>query len=684
MNLPPLQLNEKFADSMHEHIDALIGSFPEESVRELPSEWAERKRILPGGLTSVPGKFSFDITPYLREILDCMAPTSSVQEVYLMKAPQVGGTVGVIENHEGYCIDYGIGPVLYVGGDQTMAEEQMEKRVDEMISSAGLQGKIRPNVVKAKGKSTGDRMDSKSYGGTFMRAVGPNSEGKLRSFPAMIGHFDEMDVWPQTIIKGKINTGNTYQKALRRMDAYEDRRKVFGLSTPKQKLTSFIEPLFEEGDKRYYNWECPDCKVPQPFVWSQMKWEKNELGNVNIQYTTINGVQTLANNPVWFECVNCGRKIHEHEKFDLLLEEGHGGTAKWIPTKKPDRPFLQTYHVNAFYGRRRWLNIVLQWDRSKDDPFLLPDFVNDVLAETWQERMEQPDMHELMRNAEGWEPGYINRDVVFLGLMADIQGDRIEAGVVGFGRNRQYWFIDYWPFEGETINIESECWKKLDEKITSTYTRADGVEMHVQIAFIDSQYHKDQVIAFCDQYDYHPEVVSGVYPIRGFEQIDAGKTTKLQSSDIKTPIVALADQKLKRALYSTLRKKPYTEGFPFGYMHFPGKGPNAFGAEFYKQLTAEEVFVTTRKNGQKIVTIENRKQRRNEVLDIAKLALGIYQFAIDRYFDIENEKRKLQKRKPLQQDNEIFISAMEAALYGDDYTPPDQPAAPDPDHAESA
>ncbi|PKL40768.1 MAG: hypothetical protein CVV44_03940 [Spirochaetae bacterium HGW-Spirochaetae-1] len=659
---PALFLTIDTLDDMEMYLDGLISAFPEENVSESVSEWAERKRTLSGGLAAIPGRYDYDNAPYLREIADCLSVLSPVQEVYVMKATQVGFTVGVYENHIGYCIEYSIGPLLYISGDQAMAEEQMEKRVDEMIYSAGLQEKIRANITKKKGKSTGDRMDSKSYGGTFMRAVGPNSESKLRSFPNRCLHEDEIDIYPQNIVKGGTSTGNPLEKAERRTDSYGNLRKICGGSTPKQKSTSQIEPKCEEGDKRYYNFTCPDCGIQQPLVWAQLKWDKNQEGKPDIQYRIINGVETIEKNPVYYECVNCGRKILEHEKRELLLEKGRGGTAEWIPTKKPSRPFVRSYHINALYGFRSWIDIVLQWEKVKDDPLLLPDFINDVLGETWQERIDAPDIHELRKNAEGWERGYISDRVIFLTLAADVQGDRIEAGLVGWGRNKESWFIDYWNIPGSPHLVEDQCWKKLEEIVTATYRRADNVEMNVQIAFVDSQYHKDQVYNFCDQFDYHQESIAGVYPVLAREAIDAGKTTKIMKSDIKTPVVGLSDQKLKFALYGTLRKTPYAEGYPYGYMHFPRKGDQAFGEEFYKQLTSEEIFIETKKNGKQRITIENRKQRRNEVFDVAKYNIAAYQFAFDRYFEIENEKRKAQKLVEIQPDNDVFINEQEAAL----------------------
>jgi len=295
----------------------------------------------------------------------------------------------------------------------------------------------------------------------------------------------------------------------------------------------------------------------------------------------------------------------------------------------------------------------------KDDPLLFPDFINDVLAETWVERADAPEAHELMRYAEDWEAGYINNKVLSLTIAADIQADRIEAGLMGWGRNKQAWMIDYWNIKGNTFEIENKCYKELEEKITNTYTRADGSQIHISVAFIDSQYHKDQVNAFCDNnFSYYPGSINGVYPVIARESLST--TTKMFKNEIGTPVVGLDDQRLKKAVYNTLRKRPHKDGgFPYGYIHFP----KTFGNEFYKQLTSEEVFIETNRKGIKLVSIENRKQRRNEVLDVVKYNFGAFQFALDRFFELENKKRRDQKREEMQQDVDLFFDVMESVLY---------------------
>ncbi len=101
LSLPPSDFAEAFAGMLEDRVSIVR---PEVN-RLTVSQWATTKRVLPQGLTSMPGPFSWEVTPYLREIADCLSESSPVQKVVLMKGSRIGATVGVGENWIGYILD---------------------------------------------------------------------------------------------------------------------------------------------------------------------------------------------------------------------------------------------------------------------------------------------------------------------------------------------------------------------------------------------------------------------------------------------------------------------------------------------------------------------------------------------------------------------------------------------------
>ena len=647
----------KYNNEMKDWLANIISAMPTENVSETVSEWATRKRVMPSGLSARPGPWSWNETPYLREIADCYSANSSINYFAFMKPTQIGATVGIIENAMGYLIEHGLGPQLFISGDQQMAEDSMATKVDDMIASAGLSDKIMPVVIKKNGKATGDRKDLKAYAGTYMKAVGPNSESKLRGFPAPYNHHDEVDVYPQTIVKNGQSTGNPLEKIDRRADSYGITKRMYYGSTPKESATSQIEPLYEQGDKREYRFECPYCRHKQKIKWKNLEWDKDKDGMLLLEYQDIDGVQIPKNDPVYLVCESDKKcKIRYSDKYDMLIEKNFGGTAEWVPTKKPDRPNMRSYHINALYGFRTWIDIVLQWQRVKDDPLLLPDFINDVLGETWKDTAEKPDEHELMQYAEDWPIGFINKNVVMLTLGVDVQKDRLECMMVGWARQRQSYVIQYWTLPGNPALLEDKCWNELDKIISADYMKEDGEILRITITGIDQQFLTETVNAFCDQFEYHRGVVDGVYPILARESINEGLVKKL-SGQIATPILAMSDQPLKKMIYGILKKrKPRIDGtYPHSYIHFSKE----YNIDFYKQLVAEE-YVTERDKYKRMKTIiVNSKQRRNEVLDTFKYNFGVFQYAVSEFFDAENKKRRADKKREIEMDLDLFFDVLE-------------------------
>jgi len=642
-------------DAMVDRVFSLMTYYPKQRITETVAEWMERKMIVTEG--PYPGRWSFDVAPYLREIAENLSPRSGVTEMAVIKGNQ-GGFSTVSFGYVGYCIDHGIGPGLFVTGDQKMAEDTMEKRIDSVIEAAGLQGKIRASVTKKNNRSTGDRRDVKSYGGTFIRAVGPRSEAKLRSFPSRYNLLEELDVFPQNLA----GRGNPVEKAIRRSDAFGQLRRNYYNSTPKLKQTSQIEPIFEAGDKRLYYVPCKECGHKQPLMWGGFKWDKNEDGSPAVDIDPKTG--EVLHDPVYYECAKCGAHWKNSDKYFFLKDRRAGGMklpdgrhvyAEWAPHKKPNRPGLKTYRWPVLYSPfRSWLDIVLQFWRVKEDPILLPDFVNDVLAETWEESIQTPKPEGLIAKAEPWDAGkHIPNRVLFTTLAADIQADRIEAQLVGWGKNKESWHLNYWVFPGETAEIGAPCWNHLEEVISAEYVREDGFNLGTpMISFIDANYLQNVVNNFCDRFVYNPRAVDGVYPVIGREtQTEVYKTSK---NDIATPLVYLHDQRLKREVYSYLKRdKPATgAAYPYGYVHTP----RTFSEDYYKQLTAEEWVVGKDSKGRDQAKIENIHQRRNEVLDTTKMNMGALHWACLRWFELENKRRRSRKLREVEIDWSRFWS----------------------------
>lgn len=73
-----------------DQVSSLIDSTELYLSNEMPSQWAENHRVMTTDVSPFPGKFKFDRTPYLREVLDTISPNHPAKKVAVMKGAQIG------------------------------------------------------------------------------------------------------------------------------------------------------------------------------------------------------------------------------------------------------------------------------------------------------------------------------------------------------------------------------------------------------------------------------------------------------------------------------------------------------------------------------------------------------------------------------------------------------------------
>ena len=76
-------------------------------------EWSDQYRVLSRVSAGEPGRWRTTRTPFLREIMDCLSPSSPYSRVVYMKPAQIGGSE-VLLNMLGYIIHYAPGPTMLV------------------------------------------------------------------------------------------------------------------------------------------------------------------------------------------------------------------------------------------------------------------------------------------------------------------------------------------------------------------------------------------------------------------------------------------------------------------------------------------------------------------------------------------------------------------------------------------
>lgn len=593
----------------------ILNKFAAEVLKPDPiltvSEWADNNRILSKKASSEAGQWRTSRTPYLKEIMDCLSIFHPAQKVVFKKGSQVGGTESG-NNWIGYVMDYAPGPFMLVLPTVDLARKVSRQRIEPLIEECP---RLKDKVQTKKSRDSASTILLKDFPGGTLALAGANSAAGLKSMPARFVMLDELDEFPLDV-EGQ---GDPVSLILARSRTFS-RRKAFLVSTPTIDGISKIDDEFEISDKRFYFVPCPHCG------------HKQRLDFKNLQWTENNPESAL------YYCEGCGVGIEERFKTKMFAE------GEWVATAESK---VVGFQLSALYSPIGWFSWreIAQAKIEADNDFekhrkteKLKAFYNTILGETYKEIGEAPEWKNLYNRREQYEMGIVPKQVRFLTMGVDVQKDRLEFEVVGWGNRRESWSIDFGTVLGDTA-LE-ETWKGLGEIIDRDFTREEGGTMNIKITAVDSGYNTQHVYNFCRKYP-----ITRVVPIKGMDTlsvmvgqpraVDVKLTGKTIRRGIK--VFALGVSLLKSELYSWLKFLPpeADEKAPPGFCHFP-----QYSEEYFKQLTAERLLI--KKNRRGFSQTEWVKEReRNEALDCriyARAAASLV--GLDRQKDVEPETRQ--------------------------------------------
>lgn len=511
-----------FEDRQRAFLHELIAGVTDTVKVMTPSQWAEEKRYLPASNSGLPGYYSYDVTPYIREIVDCLGIESPIREVAVMKGVQLGLTTGALENFVGYSIDHvKTAPMMLVTADAELAQLRIDQFITPMLQLSGLDKCLKSADEISNRKSAKTDKKIAWDGGGFLVPFGAKNANKLRSLPIRFLLNDEVDGWPAVVGKD----GDPVKLVRDRTAAYEQSRKILDISTPLLKGQSNIEKRFLLGDQRRYKVCCLKCGFPQV-----LRWKEEKLGvRTGIVWETHNGI--LVQDSVRYLCQNC-QHPHINDDKVRLLSPAHG--ARWEPDPKatPASPFIRSYHISALYspvGMQTWAACVQKWLEAWDeqngrakDLAALQVFYNNVLGDTYELKGEKvrEDAVSAHRRREIYSFGEIPNayaiehcggPIVLLTCAADVHADNLAVAVFGWTRGRRAFLISYERFEGNTEKVDDPgSWGELRKLIEDKeFKAADGSRYRITQTFIDSGYRPSIVYDFCSEY------ASGVAPVKG-------------------------------------------------------------------------------------------------------------------------------------------------------------------------
>jgi phage terminase large subunit GpA-like protein len=424
------------------------------------SKWADDEVTLAPTEGGGAGKWYTERAAYLREPMDAMCDQGT-RELVVKKSGQAGATLAL-----------SILPVLYwMVEDPTTV---MIVQPSESLAAAWSVARFEPNRLETPAtrdliqqhaaggaRHAGNTQQFKAFPGGYVVVAWASSDMQMRSRPARVIIRDELNAWEPT------KEGDSAKRAERAATTYEDSKKVLDISTPTVKGASRIDDRFDLSDQRYYHVPCPDCGHRQPLVWENVRYDGKD--------------PETSPETARYVCRDCGTLWDEAQKNEAVRIADLNHDA-WVPTY-PGRK-IAGWHINAIMSSFvSMAELVKEWLEAQGNDALMQVFFNLKLGLAWELRTEGLGNDNLLARREIYA-AQVPAGVAILTASIDVQDDRFEIQVEGWGAGGENWKIQHHVIPGDVLDAGTQ--RLLDDFLRGRWRHESGTELRLRAACMDA------------------------------------------------------------------------------------------------------------------------------------------------------------------------------------------------------
>ncbi len=428
------------------------------------SQWADANRVLSSKASAIPGRWSTDRSPLLREPMDCMSARSPVQEIVCIFPIQFGKSE-LETNVIGYTMCENPGPIMAVLPGEVSQLKFINQKLNPLLEETPACAEVLTNTNSRNSSNT---KEFKDFAGGQLYVEHAGNAKRLKGTSAKLVVADEFSSFASSL-----KTGDDPDALLDgRTSAFPSTFKRMSVGTPEIVGQCRLEAKWEISDQRYAHVPCPHCGHMHPLTWSGFHWS-----------TGVDGRVIRA----WVVCPECGSEIEEHHK-DWMTDR-----KQWVPTY-PGRK-IWGYRANFLYYRfglgPRWQDMAQAWVDAQGDPARLKTFMNDRRAEAWEDQAMRNVKHNAIADrAEPYALRVAPKGVLCVTAGVDTQDNRLAVQLVGWGRGMAFWVLDYVELLGDPAG--PEVWNALTEYLNKPIQSEYGGTLRVEAMANDAGGHRTE------------------------------------------------------------------------------------------------------------------------------------------------------------------------------------------------
>lgn len=606
-------------------------------ARQRLADWAAQFFIMAGESSQQRGGWQAWV--FQIGIMDFMSD-DRIEDLYVIKSKRVGYTK-MITAFLAYCVAHLRRNVALWQPTDDDRDSYVKSEIDPVLDQIEAVRSLR----KAGGKDA-DTIKLKQFIYSVVHLLGGKAARAFRRITVAVAILDEWSKFDQRIEK----TGDAKGLAKGRLEG-APYPKFIGGTTPLLKGIDQAETACElaEGFVRFHI-VCPHCDAEHPLMRGGkdkehgLKWESGKPETAR------------------HVCPHCRESITQADYLKQYIpRDGVWRLGAWVCSKTGKRygadrmwrdiagnpcrpPKTLGLHVwSAYSPQRSWASIATEAIEAaaafkKGDHGPMQLLVNETFGETWEVVGDRSDDHVLQARAkaEGLVTGVVPKGCLVLTAGVDVQRDRWEYTVWGWGRGLESWRIDQVTIEGNPANEED--WDRLTEHLKRRYTQDwHGGSIGLSAITIDSS---DQTQAVYNWVRKNQHALPLLRAVKGSSEehkpiLMPGTPVEINWRGVKIPggikVYGVGVDTAKDMLLGQLS----IENPGPGFVHFPADMPR----ERYEQITAEQRILT--KIGGKDTYRWVKRRPRNEELDCrnyalhAAFGLGLHQFTDKRWQQIE-------------------------------------------------
>jgi len=353
---------------------------------------------------------------------------------------------------------------------------------------------------------------------------------------------------------------------------------------------------------------CPDCGEYQALVFDNLKLIDRE------DYSSVR-----------YACIHCGSLWTQSQAYQQqreciwrgeAIQTRDGLTFEDMDGNEVETPRHVAVHIwSAYSPMTTWADIMRDFFSRKDNPTELQTWWNQTLGRVWEKAGDVPPwkpLYERSRHA-GYEPNQPAEWVSLITAGVDVQRNRLEVEIVGWGEGKRSQSIDYRVLMGDTSDLSGEAWQALRALIAEQWPHPSGAKLPLSCMAVDSGDQTQTVYTFCREYQ-QPQVIA----IKGSDNaasiVGIPKPVDVTDRGRKVRrgvmVWSVGSSLLKQELFSLLKlDQPIDSDLPPGWCEWPQYGP-----EYFQGLCSEQLVRVKNRAGYTRHQWEKIRER-NEPLD---------------------------------------------------------------------